>query len=61
VLLAAWCGLRFGELRRSDIDLTNGAIHVLRGVVRTRTGRTVKGPKRDAGNGRSRSRRTRCP
>jgi integrase len=35
VLLAAWCGLRFGELaelRRSDVDVTNGVIHVRRGV-----------------------------
>jgi integrase len=52
VLLAAWCGLRFGELaelRRSDVDLTNGVIHVRRGVVRTSTGRKVKDPKSDAG------------
>lgn len=36
-LLAAWCGLRFGELaalRRNDIDVTHGVIHVRRGVVR---------------------------
>lgn len=39
VLLAAWCGLRFGEiaaLRRSDVDLPKdkpGRIHVRRGVV----------------------------
>lgn len=52
VLLAAWCGLRFGELaelRRSDVDVTNGAIHVRRGVVRTTTGRKVKDPKSEAG------------
>lgn len=52
VLLAAWCGLRFGELaelRRSDVDLTNGVIHVRRGVVRTNAGRKVKDPKSDAG------------
>lgn len=52
VLLAAWCGLRFGELaelRRSDVDVTNGVIHVRRGVVRTSTGRKVKDPKSDAG------------
>lgn len=51
VLLAAWCGLRFGELaelRRSDIDVSNGAIHVRRGVVRTTAGRKVKGPKSEA-------------
>jgi integrase len=52
VLLAAWCGLRFGELaelRRSDVDVTNGVIHIRRGVVRTSTGRKVKDPKSDAG------------
>jgi integrase len=52
VLLAAWCGLRFGELaelRRHDIDLTNGVVRVRRGVVTTTGGRVVKGPKSDAG------------
>jgi integrase len=52
VLLASWCGLRFGELaelRRSDVDVTNAVIHVRRGVVRTKDGRVVKGPKSDAG------------
>jgi integrase len=52
VLLAAWCGLRFGELaelRRSDVDVVKGAIHIRRGVVRTNAGRVVKGPKSDAG------------
>ncbi|MBD0293072.1 MAG: tyrosine-type recombinase/integrase [Jiangellaceae bacterium] len=38
-----------GELRRSDIDLTKGVIHVRRRVVRTSEGRQVKGPKSDAG------------
>lgn len=51
-LLATWCGLRFGELialRRSDIDLTNGIIHVRRGVVRV-SGETIEGtPKTAAG------------
>jgi len=31
VLLASWCGLRFGELaelRRSDIDAKAGVVHV---------------------------------
>lgn len=35
-LLSAWCALRFGELtalRRNDIDLKNGTIHVRRGVA----------------------------
>jgi integrase len=51
-LLASWCGLRFGEmaeLRRGDVDVTNGLIHVRRGVVRTSEGRKVKGPKSQAG------------
>ncbi|MEO5665659.1 MAG: hypothetical protein ABIR39_20515, partial [Nocardioides sp.] len=37
VLLAAWCGLRFGEiteLRRHDFDLTNGVVKIRRAVVR---------------------------
>ena len=48
VLLAAWCGLRFGELaelRRSDVDVINGAIHVRRGVVRTNAGRRSRTPR----------------
>lgn len=52
VLLAAWCGLRFGELaeiRRSDVNVASGVLHVRRGVVRTSTGRKVKGPKSAAG------------
>lgn len=43
-LLAAWCGLRFGELaalRRSDIDVKNGVIHVRRGLVRA-AGETIE-------------------
>lgn len=37
VLIAAWCGLRQGEiveLRRSDIDLKANVVHVRRAVVR---------------------------
>jgi integrase len=60
VLLASWCGLRFGELaelRRHDVDLTNGVIHVRRGMVRAKADDPsgaklvllVKGPKSDAG------------
>jgi integrase len=60
VLLASWCGLRFGELaelRRHDVDLTNGVIHVRRGMVRAKSDHPsgaklallVKGPKSDAG------------
>ncbi len=52
VLLAAWCGLRFGELdelRRRDVDLTNGVLHVRRAVVRV-AGRVIVGvPKSEAG------------
>lgn len=51
-LLAAWCALRFGELaelRRADVDVKTGVLHVRRGVVRTTSGRKVKGPKSDAG------------
>lgn len=51
-LLAAWCGLRFGELtelRRKDLDLTNAVIHVRRGVAWV-NGRSVVGtPKSVAG------------
>ena len=53
VLMAAWCGLRFGELtelRRSDVDLRRGVIVVERGVVRLRGGvRHVDTPKSEAG------------
>lgn len=52
VLLASWCGMRFGELaelRRSDIDTAAAVIHVRRGVVRA-AGKVVVGlPKSDAG------------
>jgi integrase len=51
-LLAAWCGLRFGELtelRRKDIDLTKGVIHVRRAVTRVAGKFVVGSPKSDAG------------
>jgi integrase len=52
VLLAAWCGLRFGELaelRRSDLDLKNARIKIRRAVVRA-NGKVIIGPpKSDAG------------
>ena len=52
VLLASWCAMRFGELaelRRSDIDMTNGIIRVRRGVTRI-GGQTMVGtPKSVAG------------
>lgn len=52
VLLAIWCGLRFGELaelRRTDIDLTNKVVHVRRAVGRS-GGVHVKAPKSAAGS-----------
>jgi len=52
VLLAAWCAMRFGELaelRRSDVDVKNGVLHIRRAVARTDTGPEVKGPKSEAG------------
>lgn len=52
VLLASWCGLRFGELaelRRGDIDLKNGVIHVRRAVARAGGQPIVSTPKSDAG------------
>ena len=52
ILLAAWCGLRFGEiteLRRADVDLTNGVVRVRRAVVRVDGGFVVGTPKSDAG------------
>lgn len=52
VLLAAWLGLRFGELaelRRKDIDLAHQVVRVRRGVVRVKGGRVVETPKSAAG------------
>ena len=52
VLLAAWCGLRFGELtelRRSDLDMAEGVVHVRRGVVRAGGEVIVGTPKSSAG------------
>jgi integrase len=52
VLLAAWCAMRFGELaelRRADIDVKGGVVHVRRGVIRGQDGRAVKGTKSEAG------------
>ena len=51
-LLAAWCGLRFGELaelRRRDVDTKKGVLHIRRAVARA-AGETIIGtPKSDAG------------
>lgn len=52
VLMAAWTGLRFGELtelRRSDIDKACTTIKVRRGVVRAGGEVIVKAPKSRAG------------
>jgi len=52
VLLAAWCGLRWGEvteLRRKDLDLVRKIIYVRRSVVRSGEGKVVKTPKSAAG------------
>ena len=52
VLLGAWCGLRFGEmaeLRRADLDLRTGVVHVRRGVVRITGQVSVGTPKSAAG------------
>jgi integrase len=51
-LLAVWCGLRFGELtelRRKDIDLAKGVIHVRRAVTRVASDFVVGTPKSEAG------------
>lgn len=52
VLLAAWTGLRFGELaelRRSDVDPENGTLLVDRGVVLVKGVHVVGDPKSRAG------------
>lgn len=52
VLLAAWCGLRFGEiteLRRHDVDLAEGVVKIRRAVVRVDGMFVIGTPKSDAG------------
>jgi integrase len=53
VLLAAWCGLRFGEmaeLRRKDVDLEHGRLRIRRGVTYVKgMGDVVGAPKSEAG------------
>ena len=52
ILLAAWCALRFGELaelRRKDLNLDEGVIHVRRGVVRAGGEIIIGTPKSEAG------------
>ncbi len=53
VLLAAWCGLRFGELtalRRRDIDLVEGTITVDQAAVTVAGHRVITTPKSSAGH-----------
>ncbi len=52
VLLAAWCGLRFGELtalQRQDFDLDEGTVRVERAAVTVGGERIVTTPKSTAG------------
>ncbi len=52
LLLAAWCGLRFGELaelRRGDIDLDGGVLRIQRGVTRASGQVFIGDPKSEAG------------
>ena len=52
VLLAAWCGLRFGELvelRRKDVDTKEGALRVRRAVTWVDGKPVIGTPKSDAG------------
>jgi integrase len=52
VLVAAWCGLRFGELaelRRKDVDLTGARLRIRRGVTNVSGENIVGAPKTEAG------------
>ncbi len=52
VMFGSWCALRFGELvelRRKDIDLRNGVVHVRRGAVRAGGEVIIGTPKSEAG------------
>lgn len=51
ILMAAWCGLRRGELlalRRKDIDMLHGIVAVERSVQHLRGGEVVLGPPKTA-------------
>lgn len=52
VLLAGWCGLRAGEvrgLRRRDLDLSEGVVHVRQAITRTKGEVHIGPPKTTAG------------
>jgi integrase len=52
VLLASWCGLRYGELielRRSDVDQKSGVLHIRRAAVRADGKVIIGSPKSTAG------------
>ncbi len=52
VLLAAWCGLRFGEvaeLRRKDVDLPGARLRIRRAVTNVDGANVVGAPKSEAG------------
>lgn len=52
ILLAAWCGLRYGELtelRRKDLDLQRGVVHIHRAVTRVDGHYVITSPKSAAG------------
>ncbi|MBA8795572.1 integrase [Friedmanniella endophytica] len=52
VMLASWCALRFGELtelRRKDLDLAAGRLHVRRGVTFVAGQAVIGPPKSEAG------------
>jgi integrase len=52
VLVAAWCGLRFGELaelRRGDVDLKRGRLRIHRAVTHVDGADVVGVPKSEAG------------
>lgn len=53
VLLSSWCALRFGEaaeLRRRDVDLKTGVLHIRRGVTWVDGQPVVGTPKSSAGS-----------
>jgi len=52
VLLGGWCAMRFGELaalRRCDLDLKNGIVHIRQAVTTVKSRTIVGEPKSDAG------------